>query len=128
MASQFKQFRPNADLATDSSFRQAMLAVDRDEAVATANLRTQIREQELQQRRFDVSSALGIDEQTLQQLVNIAQLEIDQISTQLGVDFAVARDVKAQFGGLASLFASSALGLGSGVGGFNINVNTGGNP
>lgn len=121
---QFKQFQPGADVSNSSSLRNALAEVDRQEALALAGARSQVRDQVLQQRRFDVASRLGVDENTLKQLVDVAQLEVSQISTQLGIDVQQASELKQQYQGLAFLFTQSALGTPTfGLGNFNIGVN-----
>lgn len=111
VASQFKLYRPNADLATDTAFRQAMQDIDRDEAGSIAQAEQQDRQQFEGNRRTDIASALGVDEQTLNELVNLAQLDVDELTIQLGIDAADAQAFKERFGQLASLFGTKALGL-----------------
>jgi len=121
-ASQFRQFRPDADLATDSAFRQAMADVDRQEADAVAIAEQRELERFSGQRTQDISSALGVDSQTLNTLTQIAQLDVDQIMIQLGIDSADAQAFKERFGNIAALIAGS----GGQQGGVNINI--GGTP
>ncbi len=111
IASQFKTFRPNADLATDTAYRQAIQDVDREEAATLGNLELQENARFNQFRRQDIATALGVDEQTLGQLAQLAQLDVAQIAAQLQIDSNAAAEFKQTFGSLAGIFAANAAGL-----------------
>lgn len=111
LESQFKQFRPNADIATDSGLRRAVFDLEnrRAEALGSAEQTEFTRFQE--QQRQDIAAGLGVDQNTLAQLVNLANLDIQQIQTQLGLDAQESTNFKTTFGELGSLFVQSGLGL-----------------
>ena len=110
---QFKQFRPGANLAEDSAFRQAMLDIDQREGATTANIQQQELSRFQSQQTQDIATSLGIDTQTLNQLTQLAQLDIDQIQMQLGMDAQAARDFKQQFANIGQILATGGKGLGN---------------
>lgn len=112
LSSQFKLLRPNADLTSDSSFRQAMMDLNQREAETVGLAEQREQEQFNGLRRQDIGQALGIDEQTLQQLTQLAELDVQEIMVQLGLDAQKASEFKQQFGQLGGLFLQSGLGLG----------------
>jgi len=113
LESQFKQFRPNADIATDSGLRRAVFDLEnrRAESLGQAEQTEFTRFQE--QQRQDIGAALGVDQGTLQTLGSLAQLDILQIQTQLGLDAQEATNFKQSFGEIGGLFVQSGLGLNS---------------
>ena len=113
VASQFKLFRPNADQATDSAFRQAMTDIDAQEADSVAQAQQADRTQFQSGRRTDIASALGVDEQTLNTLTEVAQLDVQEIAIRLGIDADEAQRFKQNFGNIAGLLAAGPLGLNS---------------
>lgn len=107
MISQFKQFRPDADVATDSRFRQAMEDLDSRQSEAVANAQLNYRSQQAQ----DISTALGIDSQTLSVLTQLANADIQTVMTQLGLSAQEAQSFRQAFGQLGGQMSASALGV-----------------
>lgn len=121
ITSQFKMFRPNADLATDSQYRQTMTDLDQRESETAAQLEMQDKQTFTTNRRADIQQALGVDEQTLSQLQNMAQLSVEELVQSYNMDVQKARDFKNQFGALGGAVASQGLGVNS----FQVNPTSG---
>ena len=98
-------FRPNADLATDSTFRQVMAEVDERENEAIVGAQ----EQFFGQQGRDISTALGIDEQQLNLMIQLATLDVQSIMFKTGLDFQRASEFKQMFAQFGSQIASSAF-------------------
>ena len=113
LTSQFKVFRPNADIATDSGLRRSVFDLEQRRAYALAKVEQDEFNRFREEQRYDISTALEVDQATLQQLVTLAQLDVDQISMQLGLDAQDAANFKQTFGSLGELFLSGGLGLAS---------------
>lgn len=108
-ASQFKLFRPNADLATDSAFRQAMGEIDQLEAESIARAQQQELSRFENRQTSDISTALGIDESQLSQLVQLANLDIAQLMQEYNMNRQEAQEFKDIFSNLGSGIASGGF-------------------
>ena len=104
--SQFKAIRPNADLTSDSAFRQAMQEVDAREADSVAQANQQEHTRFQGQRTQDIATALGIDTQTLNTLVELAQLDVAAIVAQTQLDAQAAQQFKDTFSNIGTLIAT----------------------
>ena len=109
-ARNLKAYQPGFNL-DESSYQQAIAPSLRGEADALAMAEQRNREQFEGQRRQDIQLALGVDENTFQQLSDLANLDVQQIALQAGIDFEMARQFKETMGSLAGLFATRGLGL-----------------
>ena len=109
-ARNLKAYQPGFNL-DESSYQQAIAPSLRGEADALALAEQRNRETFESQRRQDIQMALGVDENTFQQLSDLANLDVQQIALQAGIDFEMARQFKETMGSLAGLFATRGLGL-----------------
>ena len=107
LISQFKTIRPNADLTSDTAFRQAMYNLDQQEAETMSMARQRAYDTFQTQRRQDIATALGIDEQKLNTLTQLAQLDVDQIMLQLQLDYNSAKEFKEAWMGIAQILTGS---------------------
>ena len=114
--SQFASFRPGADLATDSEFRQAMddLQQKESEAITQAQFGFQGNE------RQNIMAELGVTEDELQALGSLAQLDVDTIMARTQMSAQEAEQFRQIFGNLGSTI--------SGVGATNSVLNRFGLP
>ena len=103
LISQFKTIRPNADLTSDTAFRQAMYNLDQQEAETMSIARQRAYDSFQSQRRQDIATALGIDEQKLDVLIQAANLDIQQIMMQFGLDAQRASEFKQAFTQLGAI-------------------------
>lgn len=103
LISQFKTIRPNADLTSDTAFRQAMYNLDQQEAETMSMARQRAYDTFQTQRRQDIATALGIDEQKLDVLIQAANLDIQQIMMQFGLDAQRASEFKQAFTQLGAI-------------------------
>lgn len=120
--SQFKAVRPNADLATDSAYRQVLFDLERREAEAMAGAEYSEFTRFQGQRGQDIAQALGVDTQTLNTLTNLASLDVAQIVEQLKIDAASAQQFKQTFGNIGALIAQGSIGTGGGLGSLTVNI------
>lgn len=109
LISQFKAIRPNADLTSDSAYRQALFELDARESDAIAQQQQQAFSQFNTDRTNDIAAALGVDTQTVNTLTQLAQQEIATIMIQLGVDAAEAQQFKQTWGNLGAAVATGAF-------------------
>ena len=122
LISQFKAIRPNADLTSDSAYRQALFELDQQGASAVAGQR-QVEHTRFQNTRTqDIQSALGIDEQTLNTMIMLAQQDVATVMARLGVSAAEAQQFKQTWGQLGAAVVGGAFGQGAGT---TINIGTG---
>lgn len=115
LVSQYKALRPGADIETDSAFRQDMMKLENDFAKQKtnllANLEYQNQQSQLTQQAADIQTALGVDTNTFNKYAEIAQLDLDKIMLEYGVDYATASQFKSIFADFGSLLAQKGLGL-----------------
>ena len=127
----YRNLRPGTDPSTDSSFRRDLAEVQDQFARAKSDtLATRTRDVKArfdQQKYLQVQQALGADDQEMQQLSAIAQMDINQIMAQLGIDYASAQHFKETFTNLGANLLTQGLG-GVPQGQSAINFNFGGNP
>ena len=109
-ARNLKAYQPGFNL-DDSAYQQAIAPSLRGEADALALAEQQSRQQFDVGRRQDIQAALGVDENTFNQLSDLANLDVQQIALQAGIDFETAQDFKQVMGSLAGMFATRGLGL-----------------
>ena len=109
-ARNLKAYQPGFNL-DDPAYQQAIAPSLRGESDALALAEQRNRETFENQRRQDIQLALGVDENTFQQLSDLANLDVQQIALQAGIDFETAQQFKETMGSLAGLFASRGLGL-----------------
>ena len=109
-ARNLKAYQPGFNL-DESSYQQAIAPSLRGESDALAMAEQRNRQEFDVGRRQDIQAALGVDENTFNQLADLATLDIDQIRIQAGIDFEMARQFKELMGSLAGQFASRGLGL-----------------
>ena len=105
LTSQFKNIRPNADLATDSAYRQAIFELDREESESMAGAQRASRQQQL----GEIQAALGVDETQLNSLTQLAQLDVAQIMLQTGMDAQKSAEFKQAFSQLGGTIAGAGV-------------------
>lgn len=117
--SQFAAFRPGADLATDSEYRQAAndLTQRQQESMAAAQLQYQgSQRQNLESQRAALTSQLGVTEDELNALSSLATLDINTIALRTGLSIEQANQFKQLFGNLGAGVAQAGI-LGAFMGG-----------
>ena len=105
-----KAYQPGFNL-DDPEYNKAIEPALRGQADALALNERAERENFELTRRQDIQTALGMDERQLGTLFDLANLDIQEISLQAGIDFETARQFKEQMGQLAGMFATRGLGL-----------------
>lgn len=114
-ARQYKGLRPGANVENDSAYREGINKIRQDRARETSNIAADLdyrRENEyLTRQAQSIRQALGVDEQTMQDYMALAQLETGILATNTGVSIAEAQQFKDIFGQLGSAFMQRGLGL-----------------
>ena len=103
--SQFKAFRPGADLATDTEYARGMNEISQREAEATAQSQLSFQGEQ----RQNLLGELGVDQQQAQVLQQLAQLDIDTIMARTGLAAADAAQFKEVFGNLGGAIAGAGI-------------------
>ena len=103
----YKSLRPGADIESDSNFKRDLLELQR--------MQGQRRADALAKYRFDmISQNLQLSQAELAQLQNVANLDIEMIMGQMGLDYADAQKFKDTFSRLGDTLISQGLGIGQG--------------
>lgn len=115
ISKQYKAVRPGADVAGDSAYRKDIMeAQERARNTRAANrdaLTFQYTQQQLQNKYNTMVQALNLDTSQLNQLVELAQLDIGQIMLRTGISAGEAQQMKQLFGDLGQLSAAKNFGL-----------------
>lgn len=110
----YRNLRPGTDPSSDTSFRRDLQEVQdqfsraKSDTLATRTRDTQAIFREQQSRA--IQQALGASDSQMQQLAEIAQLDVQRIATQLGIDLASAQAFKETFINLGSDLLFQGLG------------------
>ena len=97
----YRNLRPGSDPSSDSSFKRDLAEVqDRFATIkadALAGRTRDLKQNFDQNRRLQIQQSLGASDQQMQQLMQIANLDIQQIMTQLRMDYESAQKFKDTF-------------------------------
>jgi hypothetical protein len=114
-ATQYKSLRPGANVENDSAYREGINKIRQDRARETSNIAADLdyrRENEyLTRQAQNIQTALGVDEQTMQDYMALAQLDTERLAMNTGVSYGEAQQFKDIFGQLGSAFMQRGLGL-----------------
>lgn len=106
LTSTYKSLRPGTDVTTDSSYARDVGQLNdryaRSKADITAQLNRQVYNDFQTQRAQQIAQASGFDVNRAAQLLQSGQLDLDQLMSQLNIDYAdkaTLRDYLLQFGG-----------------------------
>src|SRR3990167_1900900 len=101
----YKSLRPGADIESDSNFRRDLMELQRMQGARRADA--------LAKYRFDmISKNLQISQAELQQLQSMAQMDVEMIMGQMGLDYANAQKFKDTFSRLGDTLINQGLGGG----------------
>jgi len=116
-AAQYKGLRPGANVENDSAFSQGINKIRQDRAREKSALAADLdyrRENEyLTRQTQNIQQALGVDEQTMQDYMALAQLDTERLALNTGVSYGEAQQFKDIFGQLGGMFMQRGLGLDS---------------
>ena len=114
-AAQYKSLRPGANVENDSAYREGINKIRQDRARETSGIAADLdfrRETEyLNRQAQSIQQALGVDRQTMQDYMALAQLETAVLAMNTGVSINEAEDFKKIFGDLGGMFMQRGLGL-----------------
>ena len=105
--SRYKSLRPGADIESDSMFKRDLFELQRMQGSRRADALAKYRFEMIQQN-------LQISQAELAQLQGIAQMDVDMIMGQMGLDYADAQKFKDTFSRLGDTLITEGLGIGQG--------------
>ena len=101
----YKSLRPGADIESDSNFKRDLMELQRMQGSRRADA--------LAKYRFEmIQTNLQISQAELAQLQDMAQMDIDVIMGQMGLDYANAQKFKDTFTRLGDTMISQGMGIG----------------
>ena len=116
--------RPGTDYTTDTQYKQDLAGIERNYAESKSNVvanRTRGAEDAFNVNQYrNVQSALGASDQQMAQLAQLAQLDVEQIMTQLQLDYASALNFKQVFQNIGGQLLLSGLGAASPFSSFGV--------
>lgn len=116
-AAQYKGLRPGANVENDSAYREGINKLRQDRARETSAIAADLdyrREGEyLTRQAQSIQQALGVDEQTMQDYMAIAQMDTERLAMNTGISYGEAQQFKDIFGQLGGAFMQRGLGLDS---------------
>jgi len=109
----FKAANPNVDIANNSAFQTARdKLIERRSELRTEDrdrVSAQYNQQAKQNRIVEIQTALNLDQAQTSQLIQLAQLQVDQIMLQTGVTYGEAAQLKELFGNLGTGLLQNAF-------------------
>jgi len=101
----YKSLRPGADIESDSNFKRDLMELQRMQGARRADA--------LAKYRFEmISKNLQLSQAELAQLQDMANLDIEMIMGQMGLDYASAQKFKDTFSQIGDTLISQGLGIG----------------
>ena len=104
LIAQYKSLRPGADIESDSSFRRDVMELERMQGQRRADAMAKYRFEFIQQQ-------LNISSQELEQMQYMAEMDINSIMMQMGLDYGEAQAFKDTFSGIGDRMISDGLGF-----------------
>lgn len=105
----WKSIRPGADFQNDPAFQQGYTELeeqyDRIRTAQRDEKAFEYTQQQLQQKYQYMVQALGVDQYQMQQYIQLAQLEVDQLMAEFELSAGEAEAFKQMFGDLAQMMA-----------------------
>ena len=114
-SAQYKGGRPGASVENDSAYREGINKIRQDRAREKSALGYELdyrRESDyITQQAQNIQTALGVDEQTFQDYMGLAQMETEALAMNTGISLAEANQFKEAFGQIGQMFMQRGLGL-----------------
>ena len=105
MIARYKSLRPGADIESDSNFKRDLIELQR--------MQGQRREDAMAKYRFQmIQQNLQMSQAELAQMQDMAQMDIQMIMGQMGLDYADAQKFKDTFSRLGDTMITQGLGIG----------------
>lgn len=112
---QYQGMRPGADVGGDSAYREGINELRQNRAREKSAIGAELdyrREADYYDRQYqNISTALGVDQQTMQDYMSLAQMDADRIATNTGITMGEATQFKEIFGQLGGYLMQRGLGL-----------------
>ena len=105
MIARYKSLRPGADIESDSNFKRDLFELQRMQGQRRADALAKYRFQMIQQN-------LQLSQAELAQMQDLAQMDIQMIMGQMGLDYADAQKFKDTFSQIGDTLISQGLGIG----------------
>src|SRR3990167_7590605 len=113
----YRNLRPGTDPSTDSSYRRDLQEIrDKYARAKTDQLATRTRETKSifqDQQARAIQQSLGVSDSQIEQLMNLALLDVNKIAQQLQIDLQSAQNFKDVFTQLGSKLLMSSFGISS---------------
>jgi len=107
LRNEFKAVNPNANVDNNSAFldkKQELIERSREQRTAARDELSYAHEQEQLGRKFQTMQvALNLDQAQMSQYVQLAQMEVDQLMLQYGIDAQTATNFKEMFSDLGRI-------------------------
>ena len=114
-AKQMQGLRPGSNIQNDSAYRQGLnkLQTDRSEQASAiaADLDYRREGDYLTRRSQDITTALGLDQQTFAGYLSLAQMDSQRLALNTGISMADAQAFKDIFGELGAMFMKRGIGV-----------------
>jgi len=114
-AKQMQGLRPGSNIQNDSAYRQGLnkLQTDRSEQASAiaADLDYRREGDWLTRRSQDITTALGLDQQTFGDYLSLAQMDSQRLALNTGISMADAQAFKDIFGELGAMFMKRGIGV-----------------
>ncbi len=114
-AAQYQGLRPGANVESDSGYREGLSKLkqdrSREKSAIAADLDYRRENEYLARQTQSIQQALGVDQQTMQDYMALAQMDTERIALNTGISYGEAEQFKNIFGQLGSAFMQRGLGL-----------------
>jgi len=112
---QWQATRPGSDIQGDSAYREGINKIRQNRAREKAGLAAELdyrREADYYDRQYqNISQALGVDNQTMQDYMSLAQLDSERLALNTGITLGEAAQFKEIFGNLGGYLMQRGMGL-----------------
>jgi len=112
---QWQATRPGSDVQGDSAYREGINKIRQNRAREKAGLAAELdyrREADYYDRQYqNISQALGVDNQTMQDYMSLAQLDSERLALNTGITLGEAAQFKEIFGNLGGYLMQRGMGL-----------------
>lgn len=112
---QYQGMRPGANVESDSAYRQGLNEIRTNRAREKSALAAELdyrREADYYDRQYqNIVQALGVDNQTMQNYMALAQMDANNLALNTGISLGEAQQFKEIFGNLGGYLMQRGLGL-----------------
>ena len=125
LRAEYKSLRPNADIENDTAFNRDFRELKDKQKMRRDNLLAKAEQQEWErfndQKTATISQAMGIDQQTLNQYMELANTDLQIIMFKTGLSYGEAQSFKDTFGQIGGTIMQAGL-PSANLGKFSVNL------